>query len=340
MRNICFASTAVLASLLSSTALADSAKQPDDHAPLGVMGDHLHKKGEWMVGYHYRQTGGVGLRNGSDAANKSSVLSAYGEAATKTNMEMHMFEFMVGVSDDLTLMVMPQYMKMDMRHESVHGGGHSHRHEASGFGDTEVTGLYSLYREKKGTTSQGIHANVGLSLPTGSIDDTFADHHNHRYPLPYNMQFGSGTVDPIIGATYTAQSPDWSWGAQTINYIRFYENNNGYRQGNKYTATTWVARNVNDFASVSFRLDGEAWGNVHGRDTSLPITSIAGANPNEQAGERVMANVGLNLLSGKAHSPFAGQRLAAEFGVPIYQRFDGPQPDTDYRLTLGWQMAF
>ena len=24
-----------------------------DHAPLGVMGDHLHKKGEWMFSFRY-----------------------------------------------------------------------------------------------------------------------------------------------------------------------------------------------------------------------------------------------------------------------------------------------
>lgn len=115
------------------------------------------------------------------------------------------------------------------------------------------------------------------------------------------------------------------------------KNDNGYRLGNKYTATTWIARNIADFASLSFRLDGEAWDDVSGRDASLPLTAIAGANPDELAGERVMANIGLNLLGDNALS---GHRLAAEFGLPIYQRYSSPQPDMDYRLALAWQWAF
>ena len=30
-------------------------------------------------------------------------------------------------------------------------------------------------------------------------------------------------------------------------------------------------------------------------------------------------------------------RLAAEFGFPVHQNLNGPQMETDYTLTLGWQ---
>ncbi len=50
--------------LLSHQALADAGHQPipDGHAPAGVMVDHLHKAGEFMVGYRYswgRQSGDI-----------------------------------------------------------------------------------------------------------------------------------------------------------------------------------------------------------------------------------------------------------------------------------------
>ena len=35
------------------TSLADQISLPDDHAPIGVMGDHAHKAGEWMLFYRY-----------------------------------------------------------------------------------------------------------------------------------------------------------------------------------------------------------------------------------------------------------------------------------------------
>lgn len=156
------------------------------------------------------------------------------------------------------------------------GGGHSHEHTVDGFGDTEVTGLYSLMQRHNGASTHKLHLNAGLSLPTGSIDETFTDHHNRVYHMPYQMQFGSGTYDPIIGLTYTGTNESWSWGAQSLNYIRVGKNDNGYRQGNKYTATTWAARNISRFASLSVRLEGEAWDDVSGRDVTLPINIIAG----------------------------------------------------------------
>jgi hypothetical protein len=341
MRYLWFVSALAFATHLSSAALAENTPhQPDDHAPIGVMGDHLHKQGEWMVGYHYQHTRTSGYRNGAHSVSNASVMRQYGEAATEMDMGMHMLEVMYGVSDHLTLMVMPQYMTMDMTHKSSHGRGHSHDHKVKGLGDTEVSGLYAIFDQQDGATHHRAHLHMGVSLPTGSIDKTFTDHHDTVYHLPYAMQFGSGTVDPIIGATYTGALSDWSWGAQTLNYVRMGKNDNGYRLGNRYTATTWLAHNVGNMVSVSARLKGEHWDDVSGRDANLPLRAIAGANPNELAGERVMAYVGLNLLNNEAESILHGHRLAAELGVPVYERTSGAQPDTDYQLTLAWQFAF
>ncbi|MBU3656284.1 MAG: transporter [Alphaproteobacteria bacterium] len=340
MKHFIGAGAFALALLAVSSAQADDRKTPTDHAPIGVEGDHLHKKGEWMVGYDYERSRTSGYRSGTSKVSNASVMAAYGEAAVEMDMEMHMVEVMYGITDDLTLMIMPQYMVMDMTHQSSHGGGHIHQHTTQGLGDTEVIGLYSLYKKEDEANRQAVHLNLGLSLPTGSIDETFTDHHNKVYNLPYQMQFGSGTVDPIIGATYNGSAGQWAWGAQTLNTIRVGENSKGYRLGNDYSVTGWVARNVTDFASLSLRLDAERWDDVSGRNTSLPLKAIAGANPSELDGERVMANVGLNLLAGENLGVLAGQRLAVEFGLPAYQRYSGVQPDMDYRLQVAWQWAF
>lgn len=54
----------------------------------------------------------------------------------------------------------------------------------------------------------------------------------------------------------------------------------------------------------------------------------------------MLAHIGLNLLADETMGTAKGHRLAIEFGVPVYERFSGPQSDTDYRLTAGWQYAF
>lgn len=336
-----FGACALTACLITFSAWGhDGQIVPTDHAPIGVMGDHLHKKGSWMVGYRYKQSHTSGYKDGSDDVTNASVMASYGEIAAKMDMGMHMVEIMYGLTDGLTLMLMPQYMQMSMLHQSSHGGGHTHRHEVEGMGDTELSGLYSLYDSMRGNVKHQMHVNVGVSLPTGSIDETFTNHHGVVYRMPYNMQFGTGTFDPILGLTYAVHAPSWSFGVQTMNYIRMGKNDHGYRQGNKYTATTWVARNITDFASVSFRLEGQAWDDVSGQDASLPVIAIVGADPDLQSGQRVMAHVGVNLLAGKNTGVLSGQRLSAEFGMPLYEYASGPQPETDYQLTLGWQWAF
>lgn len=329
-------------SLLATTALAHDRPMPSDHAPLGVMGDHLHKEGEWMVGYRYSQQRTDGIRNGSDGVSNHMLLMTYGETPTEMTMRMHMFEVMYGISDSLTLMVMPQYMEMEMTHMShMPGHSHGHAHTVGGLGDTSVTGLYSLWNDDASALAQNLHLNIGLSVPTGSIDERFTNHHNNNYPLPSNMQLGSGTFDPIIGLTYNGHLNGWSWGAQTLNTFRFIgENENDYRLGNRYTVNLWGARDLNEVVSVSVRLEGEKWDDVDGRDISLPLTTIVGANPNLLAGERMIAHAGLNLRLPDSWGAAAGHRLAFEAGVPVYQHFDGPQPDEDYRFTVGWQYAF
>ncbi|MBI1274126.1 MAG: hypothetical protein GC131_08615 [Alphaproteobacteria bacterium] len=251
MRNMLFAGACALAILpaMAAQAHTDTAAvpRPNAHAPIGVMGDHLHKKGEWMAGYHYRRTSMKGLRDGTESVSDASVLATYGETPLDMVMDMHMFELMYGVTDDLTLMVMPQFMQMSMLHKSHGMHAHMHEHEISGFGDTELTALYSVWRSEGGGASHRFHLNGGVSLPTGSAGETFTNHHAMTYRMPYNMQLGSGTFDPILGATYTGEAGNWSWGAQTLNYLRFGRNGQGYRQGNRYTGSLWGARAVADW---------------------------------------------------------------------------------------------
>ena len=49
-----------------------------------------------------------------------------------------------------------------------------------------------------------------------------------------------------------------------------------------------------------------------------------------------------DLLVGAAFAPQAEQlrshRLALEVGRPAYQNLDGPQLETDWTVTLGWQL--
>ena len=50
----------------------------------------------------------------------------------------------------------------------------------------------------------------------------------------------------------------------------------------------------------------------------------------------VLAGLDFEVPSG----PLAGIRFAVEAGLPVYQRLDGPQLETDWTTTIGAQYAF
>ena len=55
-------------------------------------------------------------------------------------------------------------------------------------------------------------------------------------------------------------------------------------------------------------------------------------------GERIDMIAGVNfIVPGGA---LTGNRLALEFSMPVYQKLDGPQLETDYKVMAGWQLAF
>jgi len=205
--------------------------------------------------------------------------------------------------------------------------------ETTGIGDIRGTALVELFNASR----QQIHLNAGVSFPTGSIDET------DQTPtgvvrLPYPMQNGSGTFDLHPGVTYLGQSDDWSWGVQGTGVIRLGENDNDYQLGDEITGTGWFARKLGDWFSASARLQGKAWGDVDGADPLLNPFMVPTANPRLRQGRRVDVFGGINfeIPSGTLD----GNRLAIEFGLPVFHDLDGPQLENDWTLVAGWQYAF
>jgi len=93
-----------------------SAGRPDGHAPISVMGDHMHGKGEWMFSYRYMHMNMEDLKNGSDDATFDQALENYMVTPTSMPMNMHMLGAMYAPSDKITLMAMVNYTSMTMDH--------------------------------------------------------------------------------------------------------------------------------------------------------------------------------------------------------------------------------
>ncbi len=306
--------------------------------PIGVMGAHTHHPGGIMLSYRYMTMEMEGNRDGTDRVGKNEVHTKFMVAPEKMTMEMHMLGAMVAPSPDLTFTAMVPYLVFEMDNErKMMTNIQPFTTKSEGVGDMKVGALYHFFH--KG--AHDLIANGGLSLPTGSIDrkdDTPTGENQH---LPYPMQLGSGTFDLLPGITYIGRSDPWSWGAQGIITLRLGENSNDYTLGNRIDLTGWVTRKVNRKFSLSARLDGKSWGNIDGTDSDLSPATVAmtpAADPDRRGGTRLDLLLGLALdTSGGRHR---GHRFALEGGLPLYQRLDGPQLETDWKLTAGWQWTF
>lgn len=337
---------------LSSLAQADGLSRPDAHAPIGVMGDHTHSKGEVMLSYRYMDMHMDGNRTGHKRVSLDEVFAGgFMVAPVQMDMKMHMLGAMYAPSDKLTLMAMVPVTELVMDHQVGNGmmipamiRNRKFTTEASGLGDIKLGGLYNLSKHN----GSNLIANFTLSLPTGSIDeeDVLAMP-NTVMQMPYPMQLGSGTYDLIPGLTYTQLQDNFSWGAQAKATIRLGDNDNGYTLGDRFALTSWVAKAVSSHLSFSARLSHDNWQDIDGQDTQLAAGLInggmngVGAVPTVRtdlrAGKRTDFGLGLNfVINDSAHR---SHRIALEISQPIAQDLDGPQLETDHILTVGYQVA-
>lgn len=330
---ISFLRAALCTTLFVSSAQAhdirtNSTSRPDDHAPIGVMRDHVHKKGEYMLSYRYSFMDMQQNKDGSSDVSDANVLQSFNVAPTNMSMRMHMVGGMYALTDQFTVGAMGGFATTSMDH--LRRNGTSFETEGVGFTDTRVNGMYEFYNDG----AHRMQANFGVSLPTGSYDEIGAN----GLHLPYVMQLGSGTYDLLPGVSYSGHASNISWGGQANATIRTGTNNHGYRLGNNYNLTAWSAYKLNRAFSVSARLDGNMWSDIEGADPQFTRIMAPTMNPTLFAGRRLDALLGANFIV--PEGTLAGHRLAVEFGTPIYEHLDQDRLGTDYRFTLGWQKAF
>jgi hypothetical protein len=318
------------------------AERPDSHAPIGVMQDHTHNKGEFMFTYRFMHMFMDQNRDGTDNVSASKVLEDFVVTPTKMTTQMHMFSSMYGLNDTVTLMAMFPYIMKDMDH--VNRAGVKFRTHSSGIGDIKLASLWRLYAfETPSIGAHRFHLNTGVSLPSGDIKPRDNTPLGNNSLLPYPMRLGSGTVDLLPGLTYTGVKNDVSWGFQAMGVVRLGYNSQGYKDGNRYDLNSWGAYRWADWISTSARFNWKQWFNIKRKDGQLPTTIgpqnlplIPTAETDLRGGKRLDLMGGVNIL----FPEFMGleNHLNVEAGAPIYQDLDGPQLKQSYSFWAGWQI--
>ena len=311
-----------------------TASRPDGHAPISVMGDHMHAMGEWMVSYRYMTMDMEGLLKGSDdvtAASQLGMSPKFMMVPTEMTMDMHMFGAMHAISDQWTLMCMLNYLDNEMT--MINRMDVTSKMETSGISDLKLAGLYDLARWEGGRRA---HLSLGLSAPTGSIDEKSGGN-----TVGYGMQLGSGTWDFHPAITYLGQTENYSYGAQLGGVLRIGDNDQGYTLGNRVEATLWGARKLTDSLSASLKLDYSSQEEVDGSHkgiSNMQKMMTPAKNPDHQGRDLTSLGLGLNYYF--RSGGLKGHRIAAEWETPLDQKVNGVQLELDSTWTVGWQYAW
>lgn len=328
------------------------------HAPAGVMFDHmLSKAGDFMIGYRYMYSTQAGdMLHGTSEISDPVIVSNGCEgnpcflAPSGMNMHMHMLDLMYAPTDWLNLMLMPQFVDMDMTMRRLGGAPapsneterelithHTlHESETGGVGDTGLYAMFKLFD----TPNHHLHATLGISAPTGDVGIRLRDTHRIEAGfIHYGMQLGSGTWDFKPSITYTGQMDRWSWGAQLSGTKRLEDkNDSGFAFGDIFQSTAWGSYNLLDWLSASVRGVYTVQGSVRGEFIE-PFNPLGPMDyPSSQGGRYWDVGFGVNAVV--PSGSLAGNRLGVEWIQPVDDDVNGYQLPRDGALSATWSYAF
>ncbi len=332
--------------------------------PMNILGGGIPETYEYRVKISPMLMHMEGLRDGTNSINPDDLLgmpTMMGQATGKfmavpTKMDMNMLNISTGYSFSKKLfagvMLMYKQNSMDMKFNSMmqaSTGQQGFEMKSEGLADTMLMGKFLLFADDPLIPKRESSLLFGLSVPTGSIDE-----HNTTHPLamrqrellPYSMQLGSGTFDPVIGLLYQgSRSPLW-WGANATYIARLYDNKRHYRLGDEFHLDLYTMYQFRYDTLLQFQLNGEYKGKIRG-EMDEAVTGASGRttqgdpaspymtplwNTGSYGGTQVFATLGLQW------QPVPLQIVEFSLGLPLYRNLNGPQLEQDYRLMLTWYL--
>lgn len=151
-----------------------------------------------------------------------------------TTLKMQMMSLSYQLNNSWTLMMLAQYYESFVVTKI---GGASYEDSSRGVADT----VFSAINTSIISPQFLVLTDVGVSLPTGSIDEKNPADPSGKTRYPYNMQLGSGTIDSVLGVTPLWIQPAYQVGGRLSAFVRTSGyNKNGYRLGNQYKADAWI----------------------------------------------------------------------------------------------------
>ena len=302
--------------------------------PLNIPGAGTPEPHEFRVKMNFSWGKMVGLRRGTSNRSTKDTLGQY--MMTQRKMDMYMSNVSVGYafSDRFFAGIMGMYMEKDM--EMIRRGGRRSSMNSQGAGDTMLMTKTLLYADDYLIPTSQVSLLLGVSIPTGSIDQD-----DTGQILPYSMQLGSGTFDPFIGVLYEGSSSPFWWGANASYLARAYENYKSYNLGDEYRLDLYgmyqlrhnlvgelqiKGKYVGDLEGEAQEIEQDGDGHMNGNPNMAFMSNLY--DPDNYGGSTV------DLTTGVQWQPFRNHILNAQFSFPLFQNLHGTQMERDFTASV------
>ena len=327
--------------LLPTTILFADGERAVDHAPIGVMGDHFHKKGESMISLRHIKMYMAGNLVGSKDVSDGQIIELpnpyqMGNMPSKLSVVPQNMEM-----DSLTIMGMGMFMGKEMKlntykgmmDRALLGTFNSSSFDLSEF---SVSALIKLRKTENSRwhAQLGIQKSVGKENTSGEVLTPMNT--TQSIILPYGMQSGDKSTALISALTYVTTRENWVFGRQLRMKSNISEDK--WHFGNSLSPTGWLQRELSSKTSVSLRLTYSHQYPINGRN-NLIMAPVQTANPNNYGGKTFKLGTGLNQLF-KIFPGDHADRFGLEVSYPIYQNLNGPQMKSGLSIQLGYQKSF
>ncbi|MBW2401075.1 MAG: hypothetical protein JRG80_17725 [Deltaproteobacteria bacterium] len=314
------------------------------------------------LAYRYVRFTFDGYRDGTDNVSDDDLIGppngvTYPILQDKIVQQAHTFAAAYDITRRASAHLMIPYIRQMTEHHGIAGGPDFGKFtiESDGIGDISLIGSFRALDIDR----HSLVANAGLSFPSGSITkkgDTPMP--GKRNQLPYTMQLGSGSYDVILSAGYQGSSASLGstkvamlgsigWGAQILGKIRTGKNDRGYRLGHRLLISTWLSAQPFTWLEPFLKLDTQIWGRIRGNDDDFPGPTFPTpvADPDNFGGEKLALTGGVTLRppklpEGRFYQALSRQAVTIEYGQPVYESLNGPQPRERWRLSIDWSIGF
>jgi hypothetical protein len=266
--------------------------------------------------YDYSFSRSEGLQKNSSPIDVQDTLfptGGYTLAPQQLDSSRHDSKLLVSINEDMQFLLILPYIsnEMTVRNKDV-GVDQTYITKSSGIGDVSVAGLFDPFDLR----DQNMTAKISLGLPTGSIDKTDNTPLSNAYPLPYDMQLGSGSfqISPLF--VYWGRDGFISYEIAAGSTFYLNNNDNGYKYGNEYYTGALVSCDIiSNCLDVTVSLNSVYSEKIDGRDNRSNSNNDLSHDPGNTGGYRLDCNLKFTIVS------FTN----LYFSLPAYHSYNGIQ---------------